>query len=171
MPLIKATDKIIDLANASIALTKLTQTPSDVFSITFGHDATDITSNGTKRFGSVLSDTLSASSSDLSRQAICPLAGTLVAANIIFSRGNSGGSAGNFTLTLNNQTSAVLTILSSTVDYLNNTSFNSVYSSFNPAVTVAANDVLSMNLIVPTLATYPINVRNVVILWFKRILA
>ena len=171
MPLIKATDKIIDLANASIGLAKLAQTPSDVFSITFGHDATDVTSNGTRRFGSVLSDSASGSTADLSRQAISPLAGTLVAANIIFSRGSTGGSAINHTITLNNQTSGTLTVLSNTIDYANNTSFNSVYSSFSPAVTVAANDVLSMNWTIPTLTTYPVNVRNVVILWFKRVLA
>jgi hypothetical protein len=171
MPLIKATDKVIDLANGSIDLGKLIQTPSDVFSLTFGHDSVDVTNNGTQRFGSVVTDRPSNATADTSRQTICPLAGTLIAANIIFSRGATGGTATNHTITLNNQTSSVLTVLSSTIDYANNASFNAVYTSFSPAVTVAVNDILSMNWIVPNLATYPVNVRNVIVLWFKRILA
>ena len=171
MPLIKATDKVIDLANGSVNLEKLLQTPSDVFSLTFGHDSVDVTNNGTQRFGSIVSDRPTNSTADTSRQTICPLAGTLIAANIVFSRGATGGTATNHSIILNNQTTSVLTTLSSTIDYANNAGFNAVYTSFSPAVTVAANDILSMNWVVPNLATYPVNVRNVVILWFKRILA
>lgn len=170
MPLIRATDKIIDLANGSVALSKLSQVASDVFTVVCGHDTTSITSAGTYRFGSVFTLSATTTAGDVARQVVIPFTGNLVAANISFNRSGTG-SAGNFTMAINNQTAAVSTNIATNLDYFNNQSFNAIYSSFSPAFSVTANDVVAMNWIAPSLATYPTSVRHTVVLWFKRILA
>ena len=170
MPLIKATDKIIDLANGSVQLAKLAQLNSDVFTIVAGHDTTSPSAGSTFRFGSVFTLSAVTSTTDTARQIVVPFTGTLVAANIAFNRAGTG-TAGNFTMLVNNQTSSTQTNISTTLDYFNNQSFNAIYSSFSPTFNVTANDVISLNWVVPTLATYPTSVRHTVVLWFKRVLA
>ncbi|NBN98725.1 MAG: hypothetical protein EBV19_05725 [Flavobacteriia bacterium] len=171
MPLIKATEKIVNLANGSIGLEKLNQTPSDLFMISLCHESTSPTASGTYRFGQFPTLIAGTLSSNLTRQVVVPYAGNLVAASISFSRlDTAGGSAGTSQMIINNLTSSLSTTLSSSLDYANNASFNAVYTSFSQ-FSVAANDVISGNWVVPAYTTFPQSVRHVVNLWFKRILA
>lgn len=169
MPLIKATDKVLDLANGSVALNKLVQTPSDVFCITLGHDSSSPTSGNTYRFGTIYQLGPVTTVGDVSRAVISPFSGNLVAASISFNR-TGAGSAGNCSMIVANTTAGTNVTISSTLDYFTNSNFNSVYTSLS-SFSVNIGDTLVGQWVVPTLTTYPTAVRHSVLLWFKRILA
>lgn len=168
MPLIKATDKVLNLTNGSVALNKLTQTPSDVFCITLGHDSVSPTAN-TYRFGTIYQLAPVTTVGDASRSVISPFTGDLVAASIAFNR-SATGSAGNCSIIIANTSAGSTVTISNTLDYFNNQSFNAVYTSLS-SFSVNIGDVIVGQWVVPTLATYPTSVRHSVLLWFKRILA
>lgn len=169
MPLILATDKIINLANGSVAFTKLPQTPSDVFCVTLGHDSSSPSGANTYRFGTIYQLGPVTTVGDQSRAVISPFNGTLVAASIAFNR-TGAGSAGNCSMVVANTTAGTSVTITNSLDYVSNTNFNAVYTSLS-SFSVNSGDTLVGQWVVPTLATYPTSVRHSVLLWFKRILA
>jgi hypothetical protein len=172
MPIIKATDKVLDLSNGSVSLTKLQQVVSDVFCINLGHDSVSPTAN-TYRFGQLYQLAPVTGVGDPSRNVIVPFSGDLVAATIVYSR-NATGTSGNCSLSVANVTTggAAFTITNS-LNYFSTQNFNAIYTSFVSSGTfsISAGDTITAEWVVPTLATYPTAIRHSFSLWFKRVLA
>ena len=166
MPLIKVTDKSLDLTDNSISISKLASTPSDTFSLVFCHSVMNTpTASTSYYFGGFGNSSPATSTSNISKRILAPYGATAYLATLAMLAGTAG-SIGGSTFSIQNSSNGTSNTLTNNFSH-NLTDDNVLLNGFTP-FTFSAGDRLAVNWATPSWTTAPLNVSHVLTLWCKK---